>query len=64
VPATHEVGPPAVVTMPGRAALLVPRAPEAEATLESAVGLSSAAPVRAEAQGASPQARLALVQSG
>jgi hypothetical protein len=42
----------------------VPRAPEVEATLESAAGLPSVAPARAEARGASPQARLALVRSG
>jgi hypothetical protein len=64
VPAAQEVGPPAVVTTPGRGAPLAPRAPEVEATLESAAGLPSAAPARAEAQGASPQAQLALVQSG
>jgi hypothetical protein len=64
VPATQEVGPPAVVTTPGWAAPLAPRALEVEAAPESAAGLPSAAPARAEAQGASPQARLALVRSG
>jgi hypothetical protein len=48
VPAAQEVGPPAVVTMPGRAAPLAPRAPEVEAAPESAAGLPSAAPARAE----------------
>jgi hypothetical protein len=62
VPAAQEVGPPAIMTTPGRVAPLAPRAPEAEA--ESAAGQSSAAPVWTEAQGASPQARLALVRSG
>ena len=60
VPAAQEVGPPAIVTTPGRAAPSVPRAPEVEA----AAGLPSAAPTRAKARGASPQARLALVRSG
>jgi hypothetical protein len=50
--------------MLGWAAPLAPRAPEVEAVLESAAGLPSTAPARAEAQGASPQARLAVVQSG
>jgi hypothetical protein len=58
VPATQEVGPLAVVTTPGRAAPSVPRAPAVEAAPESAT------PARAEARGASPQARLALVRSG
>mgnify|MGYP006934351916 CR=1 FL=1 len=64
VPAAQEVGPPAVVTTPGRAAPLAPRAPEVEAALESAAGLPSATHARAKARGASPQARLALVRSG
>jgi hypothetical protein len=64
VPAAQEVGPPAIVTTPGKAAPLAPRAPEAEAALESAPGQSSAAPAGTEARGASPQARLALVWSG
>jgi hypothetical protein len=54
----------AIVTTPGRAAPLAPRAPEVEAASESAAGLPSAAPARVEARGASPQARLALVWSG
>jgi hypothetical protein len=61
VPAAQEVGPPTIVTTPGRAAPLAPRAPEVEAASESAVGLPLVAPVRAEARGASPQARLILV---
>jgi hypothetical protein len=60
-PAAQEVGPPVVVTTPGRAAPLAPRAPEVEAAPESVAGLPSAAPTRAKARGASPQARLALV---
>jgi hypothetical protein len=64
VPAALEVGPPAVVTSPGRVAPSTPRAPAAEAAPELAAGLPSAVPAGAEARGASPQARLALVQSG
>jgi hypothetical protein len=64
VPAAQDVGPSVIVTTPGRAAPLAPRAPEVEAAPKSVVGLPSAAPARAEAQGASPQARLALVRSG
>ena len=64
VPAAQEVGPPAVVTTPRRAAPLAPRTPEAEAALESAAGQPSAAPAGTEARGASPQARLALVRNG
>jgi hypothetical protein len=56
VPAAQEVGPSAIVTTPGRAAPLAPRAPKVEAAPESAAGLPSAAPARAEARGASPQA--------
>jgi hypothetical protein len=62
--AVQEVSPPAIITTPGRAAPLAPRAPEAEAAPESAAGQSSAAPAGTEAQGASPQARLALLRSG
>jgi hypothetical protein len=62
--AAQEVGPPAIVTTPGRAAPLTPRAPDAEAALESAAGQSSAAPAGTKARGASPHARLALVRSG
>jgi hypothetical protein len=64
VPAAQEVGPPAIVTTPGRAAPSASRAPEVEAAPESAVGLPWAAPARAEGRGASPHARLALVRSG
>jgi hypothetical protein len=64
MPAAQEVGPSAIVTTPGRAAPLAPRAPEVEAAPESTAGLPSAAPARAKARGASPQARLALVWSG
>jgi hypothetical protein len=64
VPAAQEVGPSAIVTTPGWAAPLASRAPEVEAAPESAAGLPSAALARAEARGASPQARLPLVRSG
>jgi hypothetical protein len=62
--AAQEVGPPAVVMTPRQATPLAPRAPEVEAAPESAAGLPSAVPAKAEARGASPQARLALVRSG
>ena len=64
VPAVQEVGPPAVVSTPGRAAPLAPRAPEVEAAPKLAAGQPSAAPAETGAQGASPQARLALPRSG
>jgi hypothetical protein len=64
VPAAQEVGPPAIVTTPGRAAPSAPREPEVEVAPKSAAGLPSAAPARPEARWASPQARLALVRSG
>jgi hypothetical protein len=64
VPAVQEVDPRAVVTVPGRAVLSAPRAPEAGTALKPAAGQTSAALVGTEARGASPQARLALVQSG
>jgi hypothetical protein len=48
VPAAQEVGPPAIVTTPGRAAPLAPRAPEAEVAPESAAGQSSATPAGTE----------------
>jgi hypothetical protein len=44
VPAVQEVGPPGVVTTPGRAAPSAPRAPEAEAALKPAAGQPSATP--------------------
>jgi hypothetical protein len=64
VPAAPEVGSPAIAMTPERAAPLAPRAPEVDAAPESAARLPLAAPARAEARGASPQARLALVRSG
>jgi hypothetical protein len=64
VPAVQEVGPPAVVTTPRRAAPSAPRAPEAEVASKPAAGQPSAAPAETGARGASPQARLALPQSG
>jgi hypothetical protein len=63
-PAIQEVDPRAVVTMPGQAVPSAPRAPEAGAAPKPAAGQSSAAPAGTEAQGASLQARLALVRSG
>jgi hypothetical protein len=64
MPAVQEVGPPAVVTTPGRAAPSAPRVPEAEAVPKPAVGQPSAVPTKTGARGASPQARLALPRSG
>jgi hypothetical protein len=64
VPAVQEVGPPVVVTTPGRAAPSVPRAPEAEAAPKPAAGQPSAAPAETVARGASQQALLALPRSG
>jgi hypothetical protein len=64
VPAVQEVGSPAVVTTPGRAAPSVPRAPEAEAAPKPAAGQPSAAPAGIGARGASSQERLALPRSG
>jgi hypothetical protein len=63
-PAIQEVDPRAVVTMPGQAIPLAPRAPEAGTAPKPAAGQSSAAPAGTEARGASSQARLALVRSG
>jgi hypothetical protein len=64
VPAVQEVVPPAVVSMPGRAVPLVPRAPKAEAAPKPVGGQFSAAPAEARDRGASPHARLALPRSG
>jgi hypothetical protein len=64
VPAAQGVGPSVVVTTPGQVAPSAHRAPEVEAVPESAAGQPLAAPAETEAQGASPQARLALVRSG
>jgi hypothetical protein len=60
-PAIPEVDPRAVVTSHGQA---IPSAPRVGAALKLAAGRTSAAPAGTEARGASPQARLALVQSG
>jgi hypothetical protein len=64
VSAAPEVGLLDVVTTPGRAAPLAPRAPEVEVAPEPAAGQPSAALAGTGARGASPQARLALVRSG
>jgi hypothetical protein len=63
VPAVQEAGLSAVGTMPGQVAPSVPRAPEVEAAPKPAAGQPSAAPAETGAQGASPQARLALPRS-
>jgi hypothetical protein len=64
VSAAQEVDPQVVVTAPGRIVPLAPRAPEAGMVPKPAAGQTLAAPAGAEARGASPQARLALVRSG
>jgi hypothetical protein len=64
VPAAQEVDPQVVVTVPGRTVPSVPRAPEAGTVPKPAAGQTSAVPAGTKARGASPQARLALVQSG
>jgi hypothetical protein len=64
MPAVQEVDPRAVVTAPGRTVPSAPRAPEAGTVLKPAAWQTSVAPAGAEARGASPQARLALVRSG
>jgi hypothetical protein len=64
VPATQEVDPQVVVTTPGRTVPSVPWAPEAGSVPKPAAGQTLAVPAGTEARGASPQARLALVQSG
>jgi hypothetical protein len=64
VSVVQEVDPRVVVTTPGRVVPSVPRAPVAGMVPQPAAGQTSATPVGSEAQGASPQARLALVQSG
>jgi hypothetical protein len=63
VPAIQEVDPRAVVTAPGQVVPSAPRAPEAGTAPKPAAGRTLAAPAGTEAQGASPQARLALVRS-
>jgi hypothetical protein len=64
VPAEREVGPSAVVTLPGQAAPSVPRASDAEVASKPAAGQPSAAPAETGAREVSPQARLALPRSG
>jgi hypothetical protein len=62
--AAQEADPSAVVTTPGQAAPLVPRASEAETVPKPAAGQPSAVTTGIGARGASPQARLALPRSG
>jgi hypothetical protein len=64
VPAAQEVDPQVVVTVPGRTVPSAPRVPEAGMVPKPAAGQTLAAPAGAEARGASPQARLAVVRSG
>jgi hypothetical protein len=56
VPAVQEVDPWAVVTAPGKAVPLAPRAPEAGTASKPAARQNLAAPAGTEARGASPQA--------
>jgi hypothetical protein len=64
-PVPQEQSPgPAVQEVDPRVVPLAPRAPEAGTAPKPTAGQSSAAPAGTEARGASPQARLALVQSG
>jgi hypothetical protein len=56
VPAAQEVGPQVVMTAPGQTVPSAPRVPEAVMVPKPAAGQTLAAPVGAEAQGASPQA--------
>jgi hypothetical protein len=62
--AAQEVDPQVVVTAPGWTVPSVPRVPEVGMVPKPAAGQTLAVPARAEAQGASPQARLAVVRSG
>jgi hypothetical protein len=64
VPAAQEVDSQVAVTAPGRTVPLAPQAPEAGMVPKPAAWQTLAAPTGAEARGASPQARLALVRSG
>jgi hypothetical protein len=64
MPAAQEVDPQVIVTAPGRTVPSAPRAPAAGMVAKPAAGQTSAVPAETEARGASPQARLALVQSG
>jgi hypothetical protein len=64
MPAAQEVGPQVIVTAPGQTIPSAPRVPEAGMVPKPAAGQTLAAPVGAEARGASPQARLVVVRSG
>jgi hypothetical protein len=64
VPAAQEVDPQVVVTAPGRTVPSAPQAPEAGMVPKSAAGQTLVVPAGTEVRGASPQARLAVVQSG
>jgi hypothetical protein len=64
VPAVREVGPSAVVTLPGQAAPSEPRASKAEAALKPAAGQPSSASAKTGVREVCSQARLALPRSG
>jgi hypothetical protein len=62
--AAQEAEPQVVVSAPGRTVPSAPRAPEAGMVPEPAAGQTLVVPAGTEARGASPQARLVMVQSG
>jgi hypothetical protein len=64
MPAAQEVGPQVIMTAPGQTVPLAPWGPKAGMVPKLAAGQTLAVPAGAEARGASPQARLALVRSG
>jgi hypothetical protein len=64
VPAAQEVGPQVIMTAPRQTVPSAPRALEVGMVPKPVAGQTLAAPAGAEARGASPQARLALVRSG
>jgi hypothetical protein len=64
VTAAQEADPQVIVPAPGRIVPLAPRAPEAGMVPKPAAGQALVVPAGTEARGASPQARLAVVQSG
>jgi hypothetical protein len=64
VPATQEVDPQVVVSVPGRTVPSVPRAPEAGMVPKPVAGQTLVVPTGTEARGASPQARLVVARSG
>jgi hypothetical protein len=64
VPAAQEADPRVIVSAPGQTVPSAPRAPEAGMVPKPTAGQTLVVPARAEARGASPQARLIVAQSG